>query len=82
MGSTAECKTCQRFAEEYEAATMEWFRVQGQLRIAEYSRAADSSDLIVAELSRIAARRHALREARQDHEIEMHPRTNSAGHRE
>ena len=74
-----ECKVCQRLNAEYEAATMEWFRVQGQLRVAEYARDADTSTRIVAELSQIAARRHALREVRKQHELEMHPRVAAAG---
>jgi hypothetical protein len=75
----SDCKECQRLSAEYEAATMEWFRVQGQLRVAEYSREEESSSRIIAELSLIAARRHALREAREKHEFEVHPRTSTAG---
>lgn len=79
MSSPKECKVCQRLFAEYEAATMEWFRVQGQLRVAEYSREQEASDKIVAELSQIAARRHALRETMTKHELEAHPRTACAG---
>lgn len=80
MNSSGECRQCQRLSAEYEAATMEWFRVQGQLRVAEYSREADASSRIVAELSQIAARRHDLREAMKKHELETHPRAAAAGH--
>lgn len=79
MRFAGQCDECKRLSAEYEAATMEWFRVQGQLRVAEYSSERDSSSRIVAELSRIAARRHALREERERHELETHPRTSSAG---
>jgi hypothetical protein len=79
MNSVTECKTCQSLAAEYEAATMEWFRLQGQLRVAEYSREANASDSIVAELSQIATRRHALGEARKQHELDKHPRVAAAG---
>jgi len=78
MNLTGACKECQRLSAEYEAATMEWFRVQGQLRVAEYSREEESSNRIIAELSLITARRHALREAARLHELEMHPRAASA----
>jgi hypothetical protein len=78
MSFAGECKECQRLSADYEAATMEWFRVQGQLRVAEYSREDESSSRIIAELSLIASRRHALREAIEKHELEMHPRTATA----
>jgi hypothetical protein len=79
MNSADQCQECQRLSVEYEAATMEWFRVQGQLRVAEYAREEESSGRIVAELSLIAARRHALREATEKHMLETHPRTSTAG---
>ena len=79
MNSPDECEVCCSLAAEYEAATMEWFRVQGQLRVAEYARDEKATNRIIAELSGIAARRHALRDTKEKHEIEMHPRTRSAG---
>jgi hypothetical protein len=78
MDFAGTCEECRRLSAEYEAATMEWFRVQGQLRVAEYSREEESSNRIIAELSLITARRQALREAIQAHELEVHPRTASA----
>ena len=78
MSFAGDCKECQRLSAEYEAATMEWFRVQGQLRVAEYSREEESSNRIVAELSLIAARRHALREAIEKHRLDVHPRVAAA----
>ena len=78
MSFAGDCKECQRLSAEYEAATMEWFRVQGQLRVAEYSREGESTGRIIAELSLIASRRHALREAAEKHELEKHPRTATA----
>lgn len=76
------CEVCKRLSREYEAATMEWYRVQGQLRVAEYSRERESSSRIVAELGKIAERRHGLREALDKHQIEAHPRTAGAGSQE
>ena len=78
MNFVAGCETCQRLSAEYEAATMQWFRVQGQLRVAEYSREAEASTRIIAELSAITARRHALREEVEKHNLEKHPRAASA----
>jgi hypothetical protein len=78
MDFAGPCKECRRLSAEYEAATLEWFRVQGQLRVAEYSREEESSNRIIAELSLITTRRHALRETLQAHELEVHPRTASA----
>jgi len=74
MNFVGTCEECKRLSAEYEAATMEWFRVQGQLRVAEYSREDESSTRIIAELSLITARRHALREAAEKHDLENHPR--------
>jgi hypothetical protein len=78
MKFVGTCDECKRLSAEYEAATMEWFRVQGQLRVAEYSREDDSSSRIVAELSVITARRHALREEAEKHEFDVHPRVAAA----
>ena len=72
MGRTEKCPECNRLESEYEAATMEWFRVQGQLRIAEYSRAADASQQITEELTKISKRRDVLRNAKAQHETEAH----------
>jgi hypothetical protein len=79
MNSPVACEVCNRLATDYEAATMEWFRVQGQLRIAEHSRDENASSRIIAQLSEIAERRHALRSAREQHELEKHPQTRCAG---
>ena len=78
MNFVAGCETCQRLSAEYEGATMEWFRVQGQLRVAEYSREADASTRIIGELSAITARRHALRDAAEKHALDKHPRVATA----
>jgi|GEM_PF-3021021 len=72
------CPECRRLSSAYEAATMEWFRLQGQLRIAEYSRDPAASESIVAELTAVSARRQALREAVEKHSLASHPRTTRA----
>jgi hypothetical protein len=78
MGFMDGCKECQRLSGAYEAATMDWFRLQGQLRVAEYSREQAASDTIVAELNGVARRRQALREEIEEHNRRMHTRTSTA----
>lgn len=72
MNFVADCNECQRLAAEYEAATMEWFRAQGQLRVAQFSHEQESSDRLRAELSAISGRRDQLRAAAEKHEFIMH----------
>lgn len=74
-----DCEVCRRLSKEYEAATMEWFRVQGQLRVAEYARDENATARIISELSGISARRRTLRETREKHEFQEHPRARLAG---
>ncbi len=75
---TERCPDCRRLFREYEAVTMDWFRVQGQLRVVEYSGDDEASARIVAELSAIAGRRRALRDALTAHMERAHPRQASA----
>ena len=79
MKFVGTCDECRRISSEYEAATMDWFRVQGQLRIAEYSRDEKASNRIIAELSAITARRQALRERAEAHDLQAHPIAAAAG---
>lgn len=79
MTFVAGCEICQRLSAEYEAATMHWFRVQGQLRVAEYSREAEASTRIIAELNTITARRNAIRDTVEKHSLDKHPRVATAG---
>ncbi len=78
MDFVEACKECQRLSSAYEAATMEWFRLQGQLRIAEYSREEEASHRIVAEINSTARRRHSIREETENHNRIVHARTSSA----
>lgn len=78
MNFVGTCEECRRLSAQYEAATMDWFRVQGQLRVAEYSREEESSTRIIAELSAITARRQSLREQAEKHDREAHPRAAAA----
>lgn len=72
------CAECERLSASYEAVTMSWFRAQGQLRIAAYSRDRAASDKIVAELTRIGRRRDQARQAAEDHLASEHPLRASA----
>jgi hypothetical protein len=78
MQFVGTCSECKRLSDEYEAATLEWFRVQGQLRVSEYSHEDEASSRIIDELSLITARRHALREEAEKHELAKHPRVATA----
>jgi hypothetical protein len=74
------CPECERISGKYEAATMEWFRAQSQLGIAESLRDPKASEGIVTELAAIAKRRQLLREIADKHMAEDHAtRTGTAG---
>lgn len=67
------CPECQRVSDLYETATIEWFRVQNQLGIAEHLRDSAASADIVAELAEIAKRRQSLRDEAAHHLAQGHP---------
>ena len=72
------CEECRRLSAAYEAATMEWFRLQAQLRVAEYSREPEASHEIVDELNAVSGRRQTLREEGERHFADAHPRASGA----
>jgi len=72
MNFVEGCAECGRISGKYEAATMEWFRVQGQLGIAEHLRDAETSTGIVAEMAGIARIRQALRDEAERHIAKRH----------
>jgi hypothetical protein len=72
------CEDCRRLSAAYEAATMEWFRVQGQFRVAEYLHEQATSHQIVAQLNVIARRRQLLREETEQHVLMAHPKVSTA----
>ena len=78
MNFVETCEACRRLSAAYEASTIEWFRVQGQLRVAEFSREEALSHSIVTELVGIAAHRQAVREEAEQHTLSAHPRVISA----
>jgi hypothetical protein len=73
------CAECLRLSESYEAETMSWFRLEGQLRIAEYGRDQNSVHRISADLAGVARRRTELRAAIEQHESEFHKDGSQAG---
>lgn len=79
MNFIESCEVCQRLSDAYETATMEWFRVQGQLRVAEFSHDDEASGRIVAELTEIAKRRQALKQRSETHRLQAHPKVSTAG---
>jgi hypothetical protein len=72
------CAECRRLSSLYEGVTIEWFRVQGQLGVADHLRDETLSDRIVAELTTISKRRRTLREAIDNHILEDHPQVATA----
>jgi hypothetical protein len=66
------CAECRLISGKYEAATLEWFRVQSQLGVAEFLRDNEASSRIVAELTSIGKRRDALRESASEHFNDQH----------
>jgi hypothetical protein len=81
MNFVGSCEECQRLSALYEAITIEWFRVQGQLRVAEFSREQELSHNIVGELTKIAAHRQAIREEAEKHTLDVHPLVSVASKR-
>lgn len=79
MDFADNCEECTRLSAPYEAATMDWFRLQGQLRIATWSNDPAASDHIVAELTSIGHRREHTRQAAENHLAAIHPRRAAAG---
>ncbi len=73
-----QCAECERLSAEYESATMEWFRLQSQLTITEYSQDSEAADIVIAELGGIARRRQTLRDLTQAHLERAHPRVKTA----
>jgi hypothetical protein len=79
MNFVEGCPECRRISAKYEAATIEWFRVQGQLGIAEHLRDPETSAAIVNELSRIAKRRQSLRDTAARHIAKAHVSLTAGG---
>lgn len=67
------CGECKRLAEAYEAATITWFRLEGNLRIAEYGRDKAAAEKLAAELGEKTRHRRELRDAMNKHRTDAHP---------
>lgn len=72
---TEECAECRRLSDSYESATMAWFRIQGNLRIAECGRDEKSVEKLSIELNTVSGQREALRAVidrhRSDHGVPL-----------
>lgn len=66
------CVKCSQLARAYEAETMNWFRLEGHLRIAEYGRDEDGAQKIALELDAVIRRRAELRIATDLHNTSAH----------
>jgi hypothetical protein len=78
MNVAEACAECLRLSDAYETVTMAWFRLEGNLRIAEYGRDEESSRNLAQELTEIADRRLVLRSAMNQHQQSSHPRAAAA----
>lgn len=72
MDKVEGCAECTRLAQAYESETMAWFRLEGQLRIAEYGRDAAAAERIAKDLDGVTRRRSELRAAMERHRNEFH----------
>ncbi len=75
MGAVERCSECGRLAHDYETATLEWFRIEGNLRIAEFGRDTEALRSLTAELEALELKRRMLRDAIAVHRCPVHPRT-------
>lgn len=66
------CAECKRLSEAYEAETMTWFRLEGHLRIAEYSHDEESAHKIAMELDSTSRKRAELRAGMDRHKKDFH----------
>ena len=72
MDTVQGCAECLRLANVYETETMAWFRLEGHLRIAEYSHDEAAAQKIAADLDSVTKKRVELRRAMDRHKTECH----------
>jgi hypothetical protein len=65
--SSATCADCERLSADYESATIRWFRLESQMRIAEFGLDRDATLRIAGEMASADESRATLREALHDH---------------
>jgi hypothetical protein len=65
--SSATCPDCERLSGDYESATIRWFRLDSQMRIAEFGLDRDSTLRIASEMASLDLSRTALRQALHEH---------------
>jgi hypothetical protein len=70
--ASAFCADCERLSAEYESATLRWFRLDSQMRIADYGRDRDASARIACELAAVNERRETLKRALRNHMRQHH----------
>ena len=68
-----DCPECKKLGDAYEAATVAWFRLQGNLRIAQFSHDEESTSRAAEELDRMTRKRDELRDALTRHQENAHP---------
>ena len=73
------CIECGRLSESYETETLNWFRLEGQLRVAEYARDQNAIRKISGDLEATIGKRTELRAAIEQHEAAFHKGGTQAG---
>jgi hypothetical protein len=71
--NSEDCPECKKLGDAYEAATVAWFRLQGNLRIAQFSHDEESTRRAAAELERMTQKRDELRAELTRHQEMAHP---------
>ena len=79
MNFVEDCPECKRLSGKYEAATIEWFRIQQQLGIAEHLRDPKTSAKIVSELASLAKVRQLMRASAEHHLARSHAAMKARG---
>ena len=65
--SSATCPDCERLSADYESATIRWFRLESQMRIAEFGLDREATLHIAGEMAIVDESRGTLRQALHDH---------------
>lgn len=74
------CSDCDAWEKSYETATLTFFRLQGQFRVASLTANVETTQRLSLEVDQAAARKHELREAGRKHWDTVHDTIRSTDH--
>ena len=69
---SSTCAECEKLSAEYESATIRWFRLDNQMRIAEFGLDPEASARIASERAGVGELRLSLRRKLHDHFSQQH----------